>query len=184
MESSLEVKGRLKAECRSRAYTATLCAVAATLLIASSGCGKKGVEHHEAAVTPASDSTSAANTGHRSSVKTGAAHSEARSSVATNRVVLTQRGCVQFEPQWVTVHVGQSVTWHSDLKSPVTIHVSPGGFDRSEFVVRPGANASSGPAKSTGSYSVWTEPAACQGSPRGVRGSSPGVEVEGGKSSR
>ena len=180
MELIPEVNGRLKAECRSRTRTATLCAVAATLLIASAGCGTKGAEHNEAAVTPVSDSTSTANAG----VQTGAARSEAGGSGATNRVVLTQKGCVEFEPQWATVHVGQSVTWHSDLKSPVTIHVSPGGFDRLEFVVRPGTSVSSGPAKSAGSYSVWTEPAACQAAPRGVLGSGPGVQVEGGASGR
>ena len=183
MEFSPEVNG-LKAGCRSRACMATLCAVAATLLIASAGCGTKGAEHDEVGLTPASDSTSTANAELQKSAQTGAARSEARSSGATNRVVLTQKGCVQFEPQWATVHVGQSVTWHSDLRSPVTIHVSPGGFDRSEFVVQPGASASSGPARSPGSYSVWTQPAACQGSPRGVRGSGPGVMVEGGASSR
>jgi plastocyanin len=182
MEFSPEVNGRLKTKRRSRACAATLYAVAVALLIASAGCGKKGAVHDESAVTPASDSTSAANAG--KSAKAGDAHSEAGSSGATNRVVLTEKGCVQFEPSWATVQVGQPVTWHSELKSPVTIHVSPGGFDRSEFVVQPGTSASSGPARSAGSYSIWTDPAACQGSARGVQGSGPGVKVEGGTSSR
>jgi plastocyanin len=182
MEFSPGVYGRLKAERRSRACDATLYAVAAALLIASAGCGTKAAVHNESAVTPASDSTSTAKAG--KSAKAGAAHSEARSSGPTNRVVLTEKGCVQFEPLWATAQVGQPVTWRSELKSPVTIHVSPGGFDRSEFVVKPGASVSSGPARSTGSYSIWTDPASCQGSARGVQGSGPGVKVEGAASSR
>jgi hypothetical protein len=75
--------------------------------------------------------------------------------------------------------VGQSLVWHSELKSPVTIHVSPGAFDRSEYVVRPGAIVSTSPARVAGSYSMWSEPTACQGIPRGVRESGPGVTVEG-----
>jgi hypothetical protein len=67
----------------------------------------------------------------------------------------------------------------SELKSPVTIHVSPGAFDKTEYLVRPGAIMSTALARVAGSYSMWSEPAACQGEPLGARGTGPGVTVEG-----
>jgi hypothetical protein len=35
--------------------------------------------------------------------------------------------------------VGESVTWHSNLKTLVTIHVESGAFAKESYVVRPGA---------------------------------------------
>ena len=66
---------------------------------------------------------------------------DVRVRAATNvdmaEVIHLDRVC--FEPQWTSVRVGQSVTWHSELKSPVRIYVSPGVFARASFLVRPGA---------------------------------------------
>src|SRR5262245_11506416 len=36
---------------------------------------------------------------------------------------LVDRGCISFVPHWTTIRVGQSLTWHSELKTTVTIHV-------------------------------------------------------------
>jgi plastocyanin len=104
-------------------------------------------------------------------------HEAAPAAPASGHVRLVYRGCVQFEPQWIDVRAGESVTWESLFKSPVTIHVPPGAFDQTEFRVRPGEQVRSGPARAAGAYAIWTEPAACQGPPRGARGSSPGVMI-------
>ncbi len=111
--------------------------------------------------------------------KVVAAHPETKPAAGTNRVLLTQQSCIQCEPHWATIRVGQSLTWHSEVKAPVTVHVSPGAFDRTDYVVRAGQSVTTGPARNPGSYSIWTEPAACQGFPRGPRGAGPGVTVEG-----
>ena len=97
---------------------------------------------------------------------------------ASTRVILTSRGCVEFEPNWTTLQVGQSLSWRSELKTPVTIHVSSGAFDHEQYVVRPGAVVHTTPARHSGSYSIWTEPAACQTAPHGVQGPGPGLEVK------
>jgi hypothetical protein len=134
MEFSPEVNGRLKAECRSRTRTATLCAVVATLLIASAGCGKKGVEQHGAAVARARDSTSAANTAHRNNASGRRAR---RSSSGALASLLTQKGCVQFGAavgQCSRRAVGHLAL---DLKSSVTIHAFAGWIRPVRFVVRP-----------------------------------------------
>ena len=107
------------------------------------------------------------------------AQHETRTSTQSNRVRLTQHGCIEFEPHWTTIRVGQSLTWHSELKVPVTIHVPAGAFDRMEYVVRAGQTVSTGPARSRGTYPMWSAPGACQGIARGVQGSGPGVTVEG-----
>jgi plastocyanin len=96
-----------------------------------------------------------------------------------NVVQLSDRRCVYFEPRWAGIRVGESVTWHSGLKSPVTIHVASGAFDRTEFKIPAGGTVSSGPARIAGSFSIWCDPAACQVSPHGVEGSGPGVMVSG-----
>ena len=96
-----------------------------------------------------------------------------------NVIQLSNRGCVNFEPRWVSIHVGERVTWHSDLKAPVTIHVAIGAFERTEFRVSAGGTVSSGPARIAGSFSIWCDPTACQGTPRGTQGSGPGVAIFG-----
>jgi len=95
-----------------------------------------------------------------------------------HRITLTDRRCIRFEPQWTSVRVGQSVTWHSELKSPVRIYVSPGVFAKASFLVRPGGTVTTGPAKSVGRFSFWTDPSACRESPRGVLLAGPGVRVQ------
>jgi hypothetical protein len=96
-----------------------------------------------------------------------------------NVVQLTDRTCVYFEPRWASIRVGESVTWHSGLKSPVTLHVASGAFEHTEFKISPGGTVSSGPARAAGSFSIWCDPAACQVSPHGIEGSGPGVVVSG-----
>ena len=95
-----------------------------------------------------------------------------------HRITLSDRRCVRFEPQWSSVRVGQSVTWHSDLKSAVRIYVSPGVFAKHSFLVRPGATVTTGPALAVGRFSFWTEPSACRDAPRGVLLAGPGVRVQ------
>ena len=77
---------------------------------------------------------------------------------------------------WDPGLIGTAIIQNDD--SPVTLHVSAGAFDKTEYVVRPGGSITAGPARAAGSYTVWSEPAACQGPPRGVRGSGPGISVE------
>jgi plastocyanin len=132
----------------------------------ASATAKSGEQQHPA--TPASKSTEA----HPN------AQSKAEPVAQAGHVRLLQKACVQFEPQWISIGVGKSLTWDSELKAPVTIHVTAGAFSKTEFVVRPGASVNSGPARAAGDYAIWTEPAACQGAPRGARGSGPGVTVE------
>lgn len=153
------------------------------LLIATAGCASKHPRQKAAAAQPGADSSAATKTatsaGGKSGSRTSAAQHEAVAAGPSNHVRLTQHGCIQFEPQWCDIQVGQPLVWTSALKSPVTIHVSAGAFDKAEYVVRPGATLSTGPARAAGSYSIWSEPAACQGAPLGARGSGPGVTVEG-----
>src|SRR5262245_54579852 len=94
-----------------------------------------------------------------------------------HRIVLSQKGCVQFEPQWTNVRIGQTITWHSDLRKPVRIYVSPGVFSQVSFLVRPGATVSTGPALAPGRYGFWAEPTACRDMPRGTLLAGPGVRV-------
>jgi plastocyanin len=182
MRIGLGFQGRMRASQRPSPAAAIL--LPALVLIAAAGCGGQSAEQRSAG--QGSKATRAAAEGGAKGAKgaksgeTVAAGHEAAPAGRTNRVVLTDRGCVQFDPHWSTVHPGQSLTWRNDLRTNVTIHVSPGAFDRTEYLVRPGATVSSGPARGTGPFTIWTEPAACQGVPRGVQGSGPGVTVEGG----
>lgn len=180
------VQGRARAaHGRPMLRAALLAALMALLFIPASGCGNKRQESKAAATKRGPDTLSTATSGARRSTKSDArvsekvvAQNEARPSAQSNRVRLTQRGCVEFEPRWAKIRVGQSLSWHSELKVSVTLHVPTGAFDRMEYVVRPGQTVSTGPARSPGSYPVWTAPAACQGIARGVQGSGPGVTVE------
>jgi hypothetical protein len=188
METSLEVHGRVPAVQITPRRRAAVVGLTVLLMIAAVGCGTRRAEQKSAAESRTAESktgptkaTKAATTtaSPRSSarVKTAAARPEVISSGRTNVVRLTQKGCVQLEPHWRSIRVGQSLEWRSDLESSVTIHVTSGAFDKSEFIVRPGGSVSTGPARGPGSYSIWTEPPACQGVPRGVQGAGPGVTV-------
>jgi len=156
--------------------------VLALLLTTAIGCGVQRAKDESAATQTGGNSkaTAAATVkGEAKEVESGKAPEGTRSGGPTTSVRLTsQKGCVQLEPVWPQIHVGQSLSWHSDMKSAVTIYVSPGAFDKMEYVVRPGGTTSTGPARKTGSYSIWTAPAACQRVPRGVQGAGPGVTVD------
>ena len=182
-----EVHGRMRAVRVMPQRRTVLVGLTILLMIAAVGCGTRRADQKSAAKPRAAESrpkatkaaTATAGARSDSKVKTAAAPQEVVSSGRTNIGRLTHKGCVQLAPHWRTIRVGQSLEWRSDLKSPVTIHVSSGAFDKTEFVIRPGGAAGTGPARSPGSYSIWTEPAACQGVPRGVEGSGPGVTVRG-----
>jgi plastocyanin len=148
---------------------------AALLVVGAMGCGAQRGERTSESSASGGGGAKTATT----ATTAGGTHQETTPIVRANRVVLSDRECVHFEPHWTTLRVGQSLTWHSDLKKPVTIHVPAGAFQRTEFVVRPGGTVTTGPCRSPGSYSVWTEPAACRDIPRGAQGPSPGLTVEG-----
>lgn len=181
MKTRLRVHGRTRVGRIAPQHRAALLVL--TLVFTSAiGCEAQRVERKSAATETGGDSkahvsTDASHGSHGDQAIT--ARQGAKSRGATTRVRLTQKGCIQVEPVWTQIRVGQSLTWHSDLELPVTIHVSPGAFEKTEYVVRAGASTSTGPARSPGSYSIWTSPAACQGVPRGVQGAGPGVTVEG-----
>ncbi len=195
-----QTRGRRTAGWR-RALVATLTALA---LVTTFGCEAR--REHETSGAPAGEDSTAtsrrsANTPHRTPATgrkggggsaasrsttgaTDAGTTKERSPSATlpsggNHVRLVQRGCVQFEPQWTTIHVGQTLTWHSELAVPVTIHIAAGAFEGTEFIVRAGQSLTTGPARAPGSFPISSRPAACQGAPLGPRGSGPGVTVEG-----
>jgi hypothetical protein len=92
---------------------------------------------------------------------------------------LIDRSCISFEPHWTTIRVGQSLTWHSELKKAVTIHVTPGAFERDEYELPAHGTVHTGPAQGPGDYGMWSMPAACQAAPHGVQGAGPGVTIEG-----
>jgi len=173
---------------------------AAALLFAATSCGTQRTDHAASRAQgdhatetktpspPPAEKLTAQNETHPKSSATRApatttekhaTHAAVAPAGPSNRVRLVQKGCVEFEPTWASVRMGQSLVWQSDLKSAITIHVTAGAFDRSEFLVRPGSIVSTGPARSPGTYSIWAEPTACQSAPHGVKGSGPGVVVDG-----
>lgn len=155
--------------------------VALTLffLITSLACGNRSGGQKSAGSKPAGETRTAAVGGARGAAKGGETDVTASAPAkGSHRIRLSQSGCIEFEPHWTEIRLGQAITWDSDLAKPVTVHVSPGVFARSTFVVRAGQTVSTGPAHKAGAFSIWSEPAACQGAPSGVRGSGPGVSVE------
>jgi hypothetical protein len=62
----------------------------------------------------------------------------------------------------------------------VTIHVPPGAFERTEFVVPAKGTVHSGPAQNPGDHEMWSAPSACQTAPLGTQGAGPGVTIESG----
>lgn len=161
----------------------TLAFLAILLLIAAPGCGARKADQS----ATSSQSSDGSNT--QTMVVANAPEAGARpgapqpgtpawkASHTVHHITLTDHECVRFEPQWTRVHVGEAITWHSDLTTPLRIYVSPGIFSRESFLIRPGATVSSGPAKAPGRYSFWTEPSACREAPRGVLLAGPGVKV-------
>ena len=173
-------------------------AAALILSIAAAGCGSKKSEpavdnepKESEAPREAAKPKAAARAeggsgsgGAKSSAKASAkaadkTDAKPQTTAADGHVQLRDRGCVAFEPHWTRIQPGQSVTWHSNLKKQVTIHVPPGVFDQTEFTVRPGGTVRTGPAKEPGDHALWSLPAACQAAPHGVQGAGPGVTVGG-----
>ena len=154
--------------------------LAILLLTAVAGCGARQAEQ----ATAASQSKAESSTPAAQATVVAVAQEPAmrlpasRPAGPIHRITLSDRRCVRFEPQWSSVRVGQSVTWHSDLKSAVRIYVSPGVFAKHSFLVRPGATVTTGPALAVGRFSFWTEPSACRDAPRGVLLAGPGVRVQ------
>ena len=170
MSIRLDVRGRVWVPPQERVLgAALLAALTASLLLGAMGCQARRDE----------PKSTGGETGGASQATADAESQDAKPAGGGNRVLLTDDKCVRFEPHWTTIHPGQSLTWKSALKAPVTVHVSAGAFDKSEYVVRPGATVSTGPAQRAGTYSIWTEPAACQGVSRGAQGTGPGGTVEG-----
>lgn len=169
----LGAHGRLEAPAR-RPVSALLTFL---LLAAVVGCGARQTE--QASVGPQSEGESSAQATVAATAQEPATHPSGRGRAGLiHRITLSDKRCIRFEPQWMSVRVGESLTWHSDLKSPMTIYVSPGVFAKESFRVRPGATISTGPARAAGRYSFWTEPAACRDAPRGVLLAGPGVRVQ------
>jgi len=144
------------------------------------------VPKHTVSKRTASRSTASRRTVSKSSRSRVAAHhagarkARAKSAAAASagrHIRLVQKGCIEFDPPWTTIRVGQALTWHSHLKRKITIHVSAGAFPRTAYVVTAGGSVSTGPARKPGSYSMWSRPASCQGTPRGVHGGGPGVTI-------
>jgi plastocyanin len=147
------------------------------LLAAVAGCGTRQAE--QASVAPQSEGESSAQATVVATAQEPATHRPvSRRAGSIHLITLSDKRCIRFEPQWTRVRVGQSITWHSELESPMTIYVSPGVFAKESFLVRPGATISTGPARAAGRYSFWTEPAACRDVPRGVLLAGPGVKVQ------
>jgi len=169
--------GRTRA--RTGWWIAFLVLIAVMLAIGSAGCGAQGEKSTASSTPPPADAGRSAQPAPHAAAKPGkATTAHVASTSAATRIRLSQAGCVQFEPHWMDLEPGKSVTWHSDLATSVTIHVSAGAFAKTEFVIRPGQTVSSGPALAPGTYSVWSSPGACQGVPRGVRGAGPGLTVK------
>jgi len=148
---------------------------------ARSGSGSKGEARATEKAAPKSAGKSAAKSTEKPAEKS--AEKPAPKPVAAisggGHIRLIDRSCVSFEPHWTTIRVGQSLTWHSELKKAVTIHVPPGAFDRAEYVVPARRTVHTGPAQEPGDYGMWAMPAACQAAPHGVQGAGPGVSIEG-----
>jgi hypothetical protein len=174
----LDIRGLLKAPGRGPASAL----VAVLLLAGVAGCGARKSE--QVSGTSKAEGESSAQATVVAAAQTPATEGAATMIRASSpvgpihRITLSDKRCIRFEPQWTSVRMGQSVTWHSDLKSPIRIYVSPGVFARASFLVRPGATVSTGPARSVGRFSFWTEPSACRDCPRGVLLAGPGVRVQ------
>ncbi len=157
--------------------------LALLLLTAVPGCGSdKAAQTADAPATTSDVESSSEGTMVASAEALPADPAARRSSSPrpepVHRITLSDHRCVRFEPQWTSVRVGQSIAWHSELKSAVRIYVSPGVFSRESFLIRPGATVRTGPALAVGRFSFWTEPSACREAPRGVLLAGPGVRVQ------
>lgn len=173
MESPYVVHGRARIAFASG--QGAFAALTLLLSLATAGCSSHKAENKPAAAEGTTRAKTATTSPASESRQPAA---EARPANVAGHVRLSSKGCVEFDPHWTSIMVGQAMSWRSELKSTVVIHVSHGAFDKTDYVVRPGATVSTGPARGTGTYSIWTEPMACQEVPRGVQSSGPGITVK------
>jgi plastocyanin len=155
------------------------------LITAVSGCGTERTESATAskpsAEPPAKVAVAAPAqkpASHPPTPAAPAAPAAPKRTGSSHRIELTVQTCIRFDPQWAEARVGDSVTWHSQLKSPITVHVEAGAFAKESYLVRPGATVSTGPALAAGNYTFWTDPTACHEAPRGALSAGPGVRVQ------
>lgn len=176
MRVPLEALGRGNAPLRGAVHAL----LTVLLLTAAVGCGARHAEKASAAKGKGEtqEKVAAAVPTQKSEPAQKPAPESPKPSGSTHQIVLTEQSCIKFDPQWAEARVGESITWQSHLKSPVTIHVTSGAFAKESYVVRPGTTVSSGPALTAGNYSFWTEPTACHDMPRGVLPAGPGVRVQ------
>lgn len=164
----------------------TLTALVA-LVALNAGCGSRdsgstadhsGTATDSTAMSGSNEAATSGAAGTQASQSSSSSSSSEAAAAGPGVVRLIDKGCVQFDPMWVSVAPGQAVTWVNETKAAVTIHVDAGAFAKAEFVVQPGERVTSGPAGPAKDYKVTCEPNACQGPPLGARGSGPGVGVE------
>jgi plastocyanin len=185
MRFSLAAHGRVGSPARAAAA-----ALLMLFLIAVAGCGARKTDQSPAAADSQHPSSPndmvVANApapgtpgpgGTLSETETAIQGAQRMSASNAHVVTLTDHRCIRFEPQWTNVHVGQAVTWHSELRRPIRIYVSPGVFDKLSYLIRPGATVTTSPVRESGEFSFWTEPSACREAPRGVLMAGPGVNV-------
>jgi hypothetical protein len=200
MAPSLESQGRPRV-LRGWALRGVVIALALCTAFAAAGCGRKAkspaATEDDSGPPPREEKTAEkkpAKASTKSTGKTVAKAAEEKPAEKSEKsekpakpvthvsgggtINLVDRGCVSFEPHWTTIRVGQSLTFHSELKKSVTIHVPPGIFDHDEYVVGPKKTVRTGPAQEPGDHGMWSLPAACQAAPHGVQGAGPGVTVE------
>lgn len=179
---------RFRLAAHGRVATPLRAAAAALLtffLIAVAGCGARKTDQAPAASDSQKSSPNdvvVANAPEpgapgQNETETAIQGAQRMSAANTHVVTLTDRRCIRFEPQWTNVHVGQAVTWRSELRRPIRIYVSPGVFDKLSYLIRPGATVTTSPVRESGQFSFWTEPCACREAPRGVLMAGPGVNV-------
>lgn len=190
MGSNLDRNASPQAAARADRFARLAAALILSLTFAAAGCGSGGkketVADNESAVPEKHPSAPPAAAGGdekpaKSATPAPAPQTASKAAApagAGGTIVLTDRGCVEFAPHWATIRVGQSLTWRSQLKKPVTIHVTAGTFDREEFVVPARGTVRTGPAREAGDHAIWSLPGACQAAPHGVQGAGPGVSVE------
>src|SRR5436309_3141767 len=153
MRLRFEGHGRVRAQAPPALRAALLALLPALLFL--TGCGTRRTEPVATKAHHAAESKAAPAAGAKNAAKshaTAAMHPAVASAGGGTRVLLSEKGCIELEPHWTSIRLGQSLTWHSNLHSPVTIHVSPGAFDRTQFVVPAGASVNTSSARSAGSF--------------------------------
>src|SRR5262245_53672419 len=104
-----------------------LAALTLLLSFAVASCSSQKAETKPAANEGKSRTTAATE---RPASESPQPAAETRPASVATHVRLTSEGCIQFEPHWTSIMTGQAISWRSELKTPVVIHVSPGAFDK------------------------------------------------------